>query len=67
MQVMIIADEFGTTVGLVSFEDVIETNFGIEIMDEKDKVADLQMHARNLWKERARKMGIETDVAEEKL
>ncbi len=28
-------------------------------MDEKDKVADLQLHARNLWKERARKMGIE--------
>lgn len=28
-------------------------------MDEKDKVADLQLHARTLWKERARKMGIE--------
>jgi CBS domain containing-hemolysin-like protein len=57
-QIMLVVDEFGTNVGLLSFEDVIETIFGIEIMDEKDKVADLQLHARKLWKERAKKMGI---------
>lgn len=60
-QIMLVIDEFGTSVGLVTFEDVIETIFGFEIVDEKDKVADLQLHARNLWKERARKMGIELD------
>ncbi len=57
-QILLVVDEFGTNVGLLSFEDVIETIFGIEIMDEKDKVADLQLHARKLWKERAKKMGI---------
>lgn len=57
-QIMAVCDEFGTTVGLVTFEDVIETIFGIEIMDEQDKVADLQAHARELWRERAKRMGI---------
>jgi CBS domain containing-hemolysin-like protein len=31
-------------------EDIIETLLGIEIIDEKDTVADMQQYARDRWK-----------------
>lgn len=50
-----VADEYGTIVGLATMEDVIETLFGLEIVDESDKVADLQMLARSRWIKRPKK------------
>lgn len=50
-----VADEYGTIVGLATMEDVIETLFGLEIIDESDKVADLQKLARDNWKKRSKK------------
>ncbi|MEN8116992.1 MAG: CNNM domain-containing protein [Bacteroidota bacterium] len=50
-----VADEFGTIVGLATMEDVIETLFGLEIVDESDKVADLQKLAREKWKKSKKK------------
>lgn len=35
-QLLLVKDEFGGTVGLVTMEDVIETLLGVEIVDEKD-------------------------------
>ena len=39
-------------------EDVIETLLGLEIVDESDKVEDLQHLARENWKTRAKRLGI---------
>ena len=58
--IMLVHDEFGTTVGLVTLEDVIETMMGVEIMDERDSTEDMQELARQLWMKRAERMGITT-------
>ncbi|MDA8021144.1 MAG: hemolysin family protein [Thermoanaerobaculia bacterium] len=42
-----VMDEYGGTQGLVSLEDVLETLLGAEIVDETDRVADLQRMARH--------------------
>lgn len=47
----IVKDEFGTLVGLVTLEDLFETLLGHEIVDESDKVADLQEYARQKFEE----------------
>lgn len=38
-------DEFGNVIGLVTMEDFFETMLGHEIVDESDKITDLQGHA----------------------
>ena len=50
-----VADDFGTMLGLVTMEDVIETLFGLEIVDESDKVEDLQKLARTRWNKRPKR------------
>lgn len=59
--VALVVDEYGSVSGLVSQEDIIETLLGLEIMDESDSHADLQLLAREGWKTRAKKMGIIID------
>ena len=57
--VAIVLDEYGGLSGLVTMEDVVETLLGLEIVDEADTREDMQEFARNLWKNRATKMGLE--------
>lgn len=57
--IAMVQDEYGSTIGLVTLEDVLETLVGIEIVDERDAVVDMQELARDLWKKRASRMGIE--------
>ncbi|MBB5350315.1 CBS domain containing-hemolysin-like protein [Haloferula luteola] len=53
---LVVHNEFGTIVGLVTLEDVLETVIGSEILDETDRDADLRKVARNLWQDRASMM-----------
>ncbi|GAA5481370.1 CNNM domain-containing protein [Haloferula sargassicola] len=55
-QMMMVHDEFGAIVGLVTMEDLLETVIGSEILDETDREADLREVARERWRTRLSKM-----------
>jgi CBS domain containing-hemolysin-like protein len=60
--IAIVVNEYGSLDGLVTLEDLIETIMGMEIVDETDNAEDMRILARKQWVERAKGMGIKTDL-----
>lgn len=48
--ISVVINEYGSFQGILTLEDVIETIFGNEIVDERDEVRDMQQLAKERWR-----------------
>lgn len=60
-QILLVVDDYGVLLGIATLEDILETLLGLEIIDEGDKIPDMQQLARRLWKKRAQEMGLDIE------
>jgi CBS domain containing-hemolysin-like protein len=53
---VLIYDEYGTWLGLVTMEDILETILGTPIIDETDDIPNMRRHARRRWEHRLKNL-----------
>ena len=58
IHIAITVGEYGEVKGLVTLEDVFETLLGLEIVDEIDRVEDMQALARQMMEKRVERLGM---------
>ena len=64
--IMLVVNEYGDTQGIISLEDILESLLGLEIVDEMDRVEDMQLLARRLGALRRKKLGLDHDEKQPK-
>ena len=64
VHIVMAVGEYGEVKGLLSLEDVLETLLGLEIVDEFDKVEDMQALARTLMERRMARLGAKVETEE---
>ncbi len=65
IHVAIAVGEYGDVKGLVTLEDVFETLLGLEIVDEIDRVEDMQALARQMMDRRVERLGMKLNDDEQ--